>query len=149
MVSDEYLAGLLDGEGHISIMFKARSGARRGTGNQCYILVSLTMVDRQAIDAAAERFGGAVYHLKQESERWKRAYRWMATGARAEAVLKAVRPHLLVKQPQADLALEFREVTLQGGRTTEARAAYNATVLGRRLELLEEMRRLNKRGVAA
>lgn len=149
MISDEYLAGLADGEGHISIMFKPRSGKRRGTGSQCYILVSFTMVDRQAIEAVAARFGGAIYELKQESARWKPAFRWMATGARAEIVLRAMLPHLLIKRPQAELALAFREISLQGGRTTTARAAYNASVMAQRLELLTEMRRLNKRGATA
>jgi hypothetical protein len=147
MVSDEYLAGLTDGEGHISIVFRPKTGVGR-TGTQCYLFVAFTMVDREAIDAIAERFGGAVYALKQESPRWKPAFRWQATGARAERFIRAVRPYLRVKVRQADIALEFREISLQGGRTTIKRAVYNASVMDRRLELREEMRRLNKRGVA-
>ena len=146
MVTNEYVAGLLDGEGHISIIHRPRRDRGRKDEWQSHIHVAFTMCDRAPLDAVAERFGGPVIPLKQTSSVWRPAFRWQSAGPPAEALLRAARPYLLVKHRQADLALEFRSTLIQGGRTTPIRAKMNAEVLAHRLRLRGEIQALNRRG---
>jgi len=148
MISDEYVAGLLDGEGCVTMVHRPRRDKRREGEWQSYVYVTFTMCDRAPLDAIQERFGGPVIALKRASERWRPAFRWQSAGPPAEAILRAARPYLLVKHRQADLALEFRDQLIQGGRTSPIRAKMNAEVHAHRLRLLDQMRELNRRGAA-
>lgn len=149
LVSDEYVAGLLDGEGYVSMVQRQRREPDRRSEHDTEILVAVTMVERAPLDALAERFGGGVYLVAHGHKRWRDAYRYQVTGRLAEGVLRAARPYMLVKHRQADLCLEQRENLLVGGKTTPERAAHNARVQARRVELLRDIRELNRRGKAA
>lgn len=147
MLHDAYVAGLLDGEGQISIIHRSRRGERGKRGEmQSYIFVALTMTDKRPLQAISKRFGSAVYEIKSKDPRWKDAYRWQVAGPIAEEILRAARPYLLLKARHADLCLEFRKDRMMGGRASPERARYNAQVMAHRLKLREEIRFLNKRG---
>lgn len=145
MVSDEYLAGLLDGEGTIGINHRPRRDDGRREEMQSHIVVSFTMCDREPLDAIVERFGGKVHKLTTEPT-WRTPYRWQSHSRAGEELLRAARPYLLVKHRQADLALEFRATLMQGGRANPERAKMNADVIAKRLRLRKEIRALNRRG---
>lgn len=146
MMHDAYLAGLLDGEGGVAIIYRSRRSDRRDE-MQCYIHVAFTMTDRAPMDALSERFGGAVYHYKQPNPKWKDWYRWQRSGRNAEAVLRAAQPYALVKRKHIEIALKHQELLVQGGRATPERRAQIEESMRKRLALRDELRELNRRGV--
>ncbi len=91
MISPEYLAGFLDGEG----CFRINSGSTP--------YVSATNKSIPVLLAIQALYGGNVRHSGQG------AFRYEATGDRALSILRTVLPYLMEKKPQAELVLRFRE----------------------------------------
>jgi hypothetical protein len=140
VISDQYLAGLIDGEGAVTILhYRSESRFRS------HISVLVTMCDREPLDAIATRFGTRVLTLPRRNSRWRTAYRWQSQGVAAENLLRAILPYLIVKRQQAELALAFRDtLTAEGGRTK-----ITAETMHLRAALAAEIHRLNERGIAA
>jgi len=138
-VSPAYVAGLIDGEGQVTIATK-RSKKHAA-------VVAVTMVDRAPLDVLASTYGGRVYTLTSKNDNWKTPYRWQVSDQLAENVLRDVRPFLLVKGPQADLCLQLREQKMQGGRATPERQAAKDEIFSSRAGLVTKIRELNRRGV--
>lgn len=95
----EYLAGILDGEGSISIG-KARWRKNGREYRYCQVQLYVRMQNREPLDLFAQRFGGTV---KQNPHTYVLSW----SNRKAGDVLRALLPYLRVKKPQAVLALEF------------------------------------------
>ena len=106
-----YTAGILDGEGSISLAVhttrKTASG-RPSTGPKVLLQVSST--DRGLIDWLCKTWGAGhvatTYRPKKSHH--KIAYGWRVWGASAAEILQATLPYLKIKAPQARLAIEYR-----------------------------------------
>lgn len=99
-----YLAGLIDGEGCIRVK---KSKPRNDRSTPTYTAaVHVRMVDEPAIAFLSATLGGWYYKERPHS-RGRPLYCWQATGRVADAALRAVRPYLRIKGPQADVALEL------------------------------------------
>jgi hypothetical protein len=98
-----YVAGMVDADGSIGIGRTFREGREKYT-----IRVDVTQSEkgRPALDKMREAFGGAVYRQRRPSATQLAQYQWMLNGNVAATTITAIRPHLLVKQAQADLALQ-------------------------------------------
>jgi hypothetical protein len=99
-----YLAGIVDGEGCISIATSNRSYhvLRLGVGNTS--LIPLEMLQ--------SAFGGPIYDRKPVSKLdgsglRKQQYYWLLQNAAAARALSRLIPHLRIKLTQAQIALEF------------------------------------------
>ena len=136
-----YLAGLVDGEGHITIRLQYTGRCSAAGHWSVYCQVSNTR--REVLDWIAVRFGGKVYGLRREQEGWAGCYDWKIHCTQALHVLRFIEPFMIVKQPQARLAIAFQEAhqaaAITGHRLTEAEIAA-------RHRMREEMFALNKRG---
>lgn len=102
MASDQYLAGLFDGEGSFSIQVGMR-GRVEGRPS-VYFNPSMSMhlhYGLEALDALQERFGGKIYVHGKGGARWN-------LGRRLEIIkaTQALRPHLIIKGDIADRFLE-------------------------------------------
>ncbi len=107
-----YLAGIIDGEGCITVCKSSRYDNR-------VITVAVAMNDREAIDILFEHFGGCLFELKKQNPKWNDGWRWAVKQRKAKVVLEAVLPYLRIKDRQAILALEFiASFTHIGGRAT-------------------------------
>ena len=91
MISPEYLAGFIDGEGCIRI----------NGGSTPY--VSVTNKSLPVLLAIQAVYGGNVRHCGSG------AFRHETTGDRALHILRSIQPYLREKLPQAELVLRFRE----------------------------------------
>ncbi len=99
MCIEAYIAGLIDGEGCISVEIK------RGI-HQLSIIVGMT--DANALHVIATRFGNNVrgpYNSMRFGTR--PIYNWSASGGKAVEMLETLLPYLVVKRSQAELALTF------------------------------------------
>lgn len=103
MVSIEYVAGFIDGEGSIAIgkNFTYASGKRN-----YYLRLSVHQMDRRPLDKLVERYGGSL--TLNRSHRPNAIWQWVVSGSTAAGVIGEIRPFLISKLEQADLGLAFQ-----------------------------------------
>lgn len=127
-----YLAGIVDGEG--SIMLLGRDSGSVG--------VSMTVTNTYAplLDWILDLTGvGGLFRSVKYAEHHKAGGYWRSNGDGAVSVLRQIRPYLLVKSAQTDLALQHHEWLRDPARKAD-RSWQQANRL--------TMKELNKRGVA-
>ncbi len=127
-----YLAGIIDGEGCLSI----GAGRRQKWGVINYnSIVSVANTDIRLIKWLHRNFGGRFFDGKQQRPNNKKHYIWRLLKRKdIEVLLLAVLPYLIVKREQAIVLLDLVRLP-----STENPA--------KRQELWEKMAVLNKRGV--
>ena len=111
-----YLAGLLDGEGHIIIRRSKTKNKRYrkdgsfGVSHGVHYIstVGITNTNEKMMQWLKEHFGGN-YYCKRSNEKqptWKIAYDWYISNNKGkELLLLGVLPYLVIKRQQAILAL--------------------------------------------
>lgn len=103
-----YIAGILDGEGHIGI--KKTVTRRNGRINPQYQeRIAVRMVDEPAIRFIAETLGGNYYSERPHAHNGRPLYCFQATDRQAASMLEAVLPYLRVKRQNALAVLELRK----------------------------------------
>lgn len=99
-----YLAGIIDGEGHISVV-DVRDGRytqRRLVVTNCCLPLLISL---------ARRFGGRIHgHQPEGPKRTRASFEWYGYGAWATDILRHVLPYLIGKREEAEifLSLEHR-----------------------------------------
>ena len=105
-----WAAGLLDGEGCISICQELPKSGRRPVKTARYTLrVKMSLTHEAALKRFADIVGqGFVWECRRKFERpRKRIWVWEAASRKAERVLELLLPHLYLKADQAEVALKF------------------------------------------
>ena len=118
-----YLAGVMDSDGTIGIKKSTYSmRVTKDSSQPSYSeRLSLRQVEPQAVDLFRDLFGGSRYMTKPSARRGKMLHTWAATDLRAAAALRAIRPYLRIKAPQADNAMSLRVVKERSKRARVAR----------------------------
>lgn len=118
-----YIAGILDGEGHISLIKHNAYGKHKKKYENSYVYsvrVGITNKDKTLIDWLQSTIGGNV--LKDKAARPSFIYRWTFNGtAKLEQFLLSVIPYMRIpgKIERAKIVLEY--VRLNGQRNPSAR----------------------------
>jgi hypothetical protein len=99
-----YLAGMIDGDGYITITRSTRKG-KDYFGAQ----VGIAGTRREPHDLAASLFGGKVSCYQPANPNHRPQFQWQRMGKAAVPVLGAILPYLLIKSQHAVLALELQE----------------------------------------
>jgi hypothetical protein len=99
-----YLAGMIDGDGYISITRSVRAG-KEYFGAQIGIAGTRPEPHR----LAASLWGGIVSRYEPANPNHRAQYQWQRMGASAVAAIEAIYPYLLIKQEHASLALALHE----------------------------------------
>lgn len=94
-----YMAGFVDGEGHLSL-HEQRSGAQRT--RRLVPFVAISQKDPVCLQWVAEKFGGS---LKFNARGY---WHWTLRNQAALDLLEALLPYLILKRPQAELLLTVR-----------------------------------------
>jgi transposase-like protein len=106
MLSNEYAAGLFDGEGYVGVNTSATLGPRYHA-----LHVTVTNTSKGVLDRLQERWGGSVRPggrpPNEVSGQTKTAWVWSAHAETAKAFLRDVESHLQIKGAQARIALAF------------------------------------------
>lgn len=100
-----YIAGLFDGEGSVSLMRKGATFIAR---------VSITNTHDGVLRLIQEQFGGTIYK-RQYRGHGQDVWGWQRNNSSAIAFLRHIRPHLIIKAPQADLLIESEKFRLGSG----------------------------------
>lgn len=103
-----WIAGILDGEGSISVSKTTKGRTRDGVyyGGPIYGLrLGVIMTSTVALEFFSSYFGGVVVPHKSQNKR--QLYRWSVSEWRAVRVLATLSPYLRIKRRQAELAISF------------------------------------------
>ena len=104
-----YLAGMIDGDGYITINRSTRNGV-------IYFgaVIGVSGTRREPHDLAASLWGGTVSYYQPKNPRHRGQFMWSRTGEAAAAAIMDVQPYLRIKGEQARIALELHEHVLFG-----------------------------------
>lgn len=132
-----YIAGLIDGEGCISIR-------RCKQGKYVYYkpMIEVGMVSREPIELLEKTFGNSVwYEIAPSGKRRLICHKWRVTGSKCLPIFQAIMPYLLVKRKQAFIAMSLIERIFRRGQhfTQETRIREYRV----RTVLFKKMRKVN------
>jgi len=116
-----YLAGIIDGEGTITI---AKAKIRKGRKSHLYSLrMSVGNSEKRLIDWLQENFGGSVHILRRKRGKKRPAWQWVLGSQDTYNLLKELRHYLVIKREQADIGIAFyqRTLTHKSGRRVPMR----------------------------
>lgn len=141
MISSEYAAGIIDGEGCIQL---AKCGDLRP--GYIRLIVAVKMTDKMVPEALLQAFGGKIYLDRSKKKGHRLTYSWRITGKEAANFLQHTLNFLITKRKQAELALIFQSKINfdENGKTSKKRLTQE--IIDERVSYYEEMRELNKRG---
>ena len=100
-----YVAGIVDGEGCISIIKHRDSDCRRGY--YFHLTVNVSNTNEWLIAWLKFAFGGHTHTRKKGN--YRPLYQWFIDASQAFKFLKLILPYLRIKKPQAELAIEFHK----------------------------------------
>ena len=104
-ISLEYLAGLVDADGHLGIN-KAKPSLAYRTVNPTYkTTLSVSNVYFPIIEQLREQFGGSITTMKARSDKHRVCYQWILQSRSLEPLLSELIGHLRIKNRQAGLLL--------------------------------------------
>ena len=105
LLTDAYVAGLIDGEGCIGITVNPR---RQKPTYQVRIDVGMSDKALPLLQALQAKYGGKLQRTREATEKWEAATAWrLMSRAEVAPFLEAIRSHLILKSEQADLALRM------------------------------------------
>lgn len=125
---NSYMAGFFDGEGYIGILKRQR----KTYNPEYFIQISIGQKDGHIMDWVMENFGGHLHNVKRDG-----SYYWIVSNKDAYKFLKKIKPYLIYKKPQAELALEFYE-------NRDLRKPIPKQELERREDIYNKMKSLKK-----
>lgn len=99
-----YIAGIIDGEGSISLVY-ARQKPSRSSLN---VRVQVANTNEWLVQWLRMAVGGWITKTNRsqvQDKIWKVGYQWCITGIRAKDFLELVYPYLRLKKPQAEIAM--------------------------------------------
>jgi hypothetical protein len=143
-----YFAGLIDGEGSISLV---RSFAARTRGRYLYPLVRIANTDRRMIDWIQNRvLIGSRRYQSAANSKCRDVYHLSWASGDAIKILKLALPYLVVKKDRAILVLELhsfvaREKEKAGGYFGRGHPISETVVIARN-NAFKRMHQLNARG---
>lgn len=133
-LSNQYVAGILDGEGCLGI----KRVNSQESKNQCYsVYIKVVMTDYKIPEMLARDFGGNTWERKR-TDGWKNSKEWLITGRqRVSKFLEKTSKHLIVKKEQARILREFCSYKTSGHIPPE--------IVRKRDDLYQQIRELNSR----
>ena len=142
-----YLAGIVDGEGTITIGRSEYVAHRKAEGSRparqynslgFHVKVSVKNTDLRLMKWLKNRFGGEYYDAKSKNPSWKDSYVWHHAAESKQEFLLAILPYLIIKREQALVALEFLRIDSQVRCPEKRQALYEKIVtLNQRGKLVE------------
>lgn len=155
-ISAQYAAGFFDGEGTVCYQCILRRHSRikpeswtrmpRPTNYYQWIVrFAISNTNREVLISFQAQWGGQVRDSTSQTRlqmNRKPIFQWMVAAKQAESFAKDIAPYVIVKRPQIELFLEFRETMQMPGQRHLPRS-----VIAKRLQIGRKLARLNRRGV--
>lgn len=144
-----YMAGIFDGEGYVYIFKKQLKSKPNQIGY--YVSAGVSMTHLPTIEAFHNRFGG---HLNSGSRptnpKHRPTFMWGVSNKIAINFLKIIRPYVLIKGDEMDVAFDLQEHIDQNpfispGRNHMTERPDRVEILAHREELLQKCKALKTR----
>lgn len=139
-----YLAGIVDGEGCITITRLSPNEKQHTKNYRFQFTLVIVNTSPALITWLHDNFGGRVVRKKVDRTRHKQTWAWVLKESAAIPLLKRLLPYMVIKRRQAEAVIELKRdwVYFRGHRMISTEE------LSRRSALWEEVRRLNRPGIA-
>lgn len=140
-----YIAGFVDGEGHISIRRMKCPASPRGY--RFTTVLSISNTNRGVLDWIHEKVGdrGSICASRKVQPHHKQAYHLAILSRQAADVVAAIEPYLIVKKEQAVIVAAFAAETAK--RHAKWRRGLTAEEFDLQQSHYDAMRSLNRKGV--
>lgn len=132
-----YLAGLIDGEGTITISLNSKRTSIYQRTRLLQPMVSICNTNHAIVDWLSIRLPFVICKQRYDDSK-KDTYALKLSGYKIESLLRTVLPYLVAKKRQAELILEF----LQSRTSSQRKSKYS----DREIEIVNEIRALNGKG---
>lgn len=139
-----YIAGIIDGEGCISINKQHHKTTRVGLFSRTLTL-EVQNTNLSLLEWIQERLGGNIRVMPVVGNR-KIAYRISWSAANASNILKIILKYLIVKKQQASWGIMLQELKNERGHSGGIGLAQDD--IDREEFIFEQFTRLNKRGIS-
>ena len=136
-----YMAGILDGEGTITIK---QCKGKKGTSNGYSVQVLVFNTDEGLMVWLEDKFSGLLTEKKGVASGNRKCYVWWLSGELAGQLLEVLLPYLKIKAKQAELAIRF----LDHGRGKANGRRHPADFTSERAGMVQTMRLLQCRKTA-
>jgi hypothetical protein len=110
-LTDAYAAGLIDGEGCISV---SRHSTKSGYIYAVRVEVGMSIKAMTVLQWLAKHFGGTIRKTRKGSQQWAEAHAWGLFGQKATPFLMRILPLLKLKQEQAKLGISLQHLATDG-----------------------------------
>lgn len=135
-----YLAGIIDGEGHISINRNKSCPTRRlNPRYQAEIIVVNT--DIRLMEFLVENVGGSYYKRKKIKEHHKDTYQWKISSTTARDFCERILPFMVLKKEQAKCIIQLYKETDYNTRKLSAEDLNKREAIYQKLLALNDSRR--------
>lgn len=141
-MQDEYAAGIIDGEGCIRLMTSPNGVVRTS------VEVTMSYKALPLLTKLQAQYGGNTIHQKRDDRTQTRAanFSWRKSGLDAIEFLRLIRPHLIIKAEQADLAIWLFETIASMPRGPGKGTPWSAEAKALGMQARERMAELNRTG---
>lgn len=140
-ISDEYVAGLFDGEGCF-VIYKASVGSKNRLRD--YYLTGNAVIEIREeliVDLLKEKYDGSKLKKKARKVNHSDTYVWKVKGTKLKKFIEKVYPFLILKKQQAGVMLEFLKI-----RENKYSKKVTNEEIELQLILKDKMNSLNKKG---
>jgi len=137
-----YFAGIMDGEGSISIRQSKSQAKNHQYQYRAYLQIGMT--SKEVIDWVVENVGGGYSKGKNDSVKEKASYNWRMNPVDGANILQQILPYLILKRLQALVFIEYaKTVSLRG---SYGKKGLPKEINDERERLYKIMHRLNLKG---
>ena len=127
-----YIAGIIDGEGTITLNRKHRNNAHSPE-------ITVANTDLRLLEWLKEKLGGSIRKKIKKLSHHNQAYTWMIRNDRVINLLSEIEDYLIVKREHSELITKkYKACTPRNGK-------YNEELLNKKMELVAQIRKLNSR----
>ena len=142
-----YIAGLVDGEGCITIAKRKNGQYKKGKGKPWYYQATVVVsnTDKRIVDFVTSRYGGWITKPKLQENR-KQVYNWFVSAEERKRFLQDILQYLVIKKRQAEIILSFPNYVDRGwgGKVSVGRSQEE---FEKQRDFWFEIKKLNSRGV--
>lgn len=140
MISAQYIAGLIDGEGYLA-MLPSRAKGLKNQSFEAVIKIGMTGDTAKEIFVQLQSQYGGIVESNQVSTMGRQVYTYvLKSRAKVLPLLNDITPYLIVKKDQALLLAEYCTLPMTHTRHT----SYDPSVLERKIQIFTELKRLKQ-----
>lgn len=149
LVSKEYIAGFIDGEGCLGITRKNTPQCKYGYRFVPYIKVAQVEKHSYILDIFKERYGGHIAKTRKHGGNQNNSVMWeLKNNAVVKRMVEDLIDFLVIKKPQAKVLLEFTSIRKGVNGNSNEHKKIRREIYYEKETLYEEIKQLNQRGLA-